>query len=53
MSKDQVTQTTPTLAELKRFIHEVRKFRDFEPYVRNEELFYKVLKWLKKKSYGK
>jgi hypothetical protein len=47
------TETTPTLAELKQFIRVVRKFKDFESYVRNEELFYKVLKWLKEKSYGK
>lgn len=45
-------QRTPTLAELKRFIREVRKFRDFENWHKNEELMDKVIGWLKEKSYG-
>jgi hypothetical protein len=49
------TDTTPrpTLAELKVFIREVGKFRDFENYHRHQEAFDKTIGWLKEKARGR
>lgn len=44
--------TKPTLADLKYFIRTMRKFKDFDVYVRDSERIELVFNWLREKSRG-